>query len=212
MAKQIKLSAQTRTHAGRTAVKKIKAQGFVPAVIYGGTEGALNLQLASREIFKVLSHATGEHLLVDLEIADGAQVTNRLALIQEVQHHAVKRTILHVDFHAVDPNKKLHAAVTIETLGESVGVKNGGILELNLHSIEVECLPLDLPEAIVIDVSALEIDQAIHIKDLVLPAGVTARGNGDLTVMHVVAPKVEIAAAVDPSAKPDGKQKKSGKK
>ncbi len=193
MAKQLKLSVQTRAEAGRTAVKKIKSAGFVPAVIYGSKQEPLNLQVSAREISKLLSHSTGEHLLVELEIADGAKVTNRLALIQEVQHHAVRRDILHVDFHAVDANKKLHAEVAIEAVGESTGVKNrGGILELNLHSIEVECLPKDLPEIISIDVSALDIGDAVKVRDLQLPAGVTSRANPDLTLVHVAAPKVEV--------------------
>ncbi|MES2568939.1 MAG: 50S ribosomal protein L25, partial [Verrucomicrobiota bacterium] len=193
MAKQIKLTAQTRTQTGRNAVKKIKSQGFVPAVIYGSTGTPANLQVGARDISKLLSHAVGEHLLVDLEIADGGQVSNRLALIQEVQHHAVTRNVLHVDFLSVDAGKKLHSEVSIEPVGEPSGVKNhGGILEINLHAVEVECLPQDLPEFISVDVSALEVGDAIHIKDLVLPSGVTARGNGDLTVIHIAAPKVEV--------------------
>ncbi len=205
MAKQIQLSAQPRTQIGRTAVKKIKAQGLVPAVIYGGKDQPQPLQLVAREINKILSHAVGEHVLVELAIADGAQVTNRLALIKEVQHGAVKRDILHVDFHAVSADEMLHAEVPVETTGEPSGVKNqGGILEINLHSLEVECLPKDLPEMITIDVTALTVGDAIHVKDLVLPAGVTVRANPELTVVHVAAPKVEVEpVAAEAAAQPE---------
>lgn len=205
MAKQIKLSAQTRDQIGRTAVNKIKSSGLVPAVIYGGKTKPQPLQLSEREISKVLSHAVGEHVLVELQIADGAEVTNRLALIKEVQHGAVKRDILHVDFHAVSADEKLHSEVPVETTGEAFGVKNnGGILELNLHSIEVECLPKDLPEMITIDVSKLAVGDAIHIKDLVLPAGVSTRTNPELTVVHVAAPKVEAEpVAGEAAAQPE---------
>lgn len=192
MAKQIKLTAQTRTQSGRNAVKRIKSEGFVPAVIYGAKTEPQNLKVATRDINNVLSHAVGEHVLVELEIADGAQVSNRLALIQEVQHGPLNGEVLHVDFHAVNANEKLHAEVPVEAIGEATGVKNyGGILELNMHSIEVECLPKDLPELITIDVSNLNVGEAIHVKDLQLPAGVTARASGDLTVVSVAAPKVE---------------------
>ena len=193
MAKQQKLNAQKRDTAGRSAVNKIKQQGLVPAVIYGAREEPMKLTISAREIGTLLSRATSEHVLVDLEIADGGAKTNRLALIQEVQHHPLKRNVLHVDFHAVRADEKLHADIPVEPTGEADGVKNfGGILEINLHTVEVECLPKDLPEIIIIDVSRLGVGDAIHIKDLQLPEGVTVRGDGDLTVVRVAAPTVEI--------------------
>lgn len=204
MAKQLKISAQTRLTIGRSAVKKIKKQGLVPAVVYGGHDKPINLTLNAREITNLLAHASSEHVLVDLEIKDGSASTNRLALIQEVQHDAIRRDVLHVDFHAVRADEKLHSQIPVEPFGEPAGVKNsGGLLEINMHSIEVECLPKDLPEIIRLDVSGLNVGDAIHIKDIQLPAGVTARGDGDLTVLRVAAPKVEVepepaAAAAQP--------------
>ena len=100
MAKQQKVTAQTRPTSGRTAVIKIKQQGLVPAVVYGGQEKPINLSINAREIGNILAHATSEHFLVDLEIADGGAKTNRLALVQDV---------LHVDFHAVKADEVLHA-------------------------------------------------------------------------------------------------------
>ena len=156
----------------------------------------MKLTISAREIGTLLSRATSEHVLVDLEIADGGQKSSRLALIQEVQHHPLKRNVLHVDFHAVRADEKLHAEIPVEPTGEADGVKNfGGILEINLHSVEVECLPKDLPEIIIIDVSRLGVGDAIHIKDLQLPEGVTVRGDGELTVVRVAAPTVEIEPA-----------------
>ena len=196
MAKQLKLSAQTRSVVGRTAVKKIKAQGLVPATIYGGHDQPVNLSLNKREISTLLAHATSEHFLVDLEIADGSAKSSRLALIQEVQHHPIRRDVLHVDFHAVRADEKLHSEIPVEPFGEPAGVKNfGGILEINMHSLEIECLPKDLPELIRIDVSGLNVGEAIHVKDIVLPEGVVARVDGELTVVRVAAPKVEIEPA-----------------
>jgi large subunit ribosomal protein L25 len=207
MAKQIKLSAQTRQGVGRNSVKKTRAQGFVPAVVYGATQAALNLQLPARQLSEALSRATGEQMLVELEIQEGAQTSNRLALIQQVQHDPVRRTVLHVDFHAVNENEKLHAHVAVEAHGEAVGVKtHGGLLVLLLHSVEVECLPKDLPEVIRVDVSNLNIDDAIHLRDLQLPPGVHYRGEGDVTVLRVSAPSTgvqETAAAGTAPAQPE---------
>jgi len=197
MAKQIKLSAQTRSLAGRSAVNKIKSEGFVPAVIYGGRTEPQKLQLSARDIQNVLNHAVGEHVLVELEITDAGATSNRLALIKEVQHHPIRRDVLHVDFHAVSADEKIHAEIPIETTGEATGVKNyGGILELVLHSIEVECLPRDLPEIIRVDVSGLKVGDAVHVKDLPFPPGVTTRADPDQGVIHVAAPKVEVEPVV----------------
>jgi len=193
MAKQKTVSAQTRTGVGRTAVKQLKKQGLVPAVVYGGHDQPQPLQVNAREIGKLLSHATSEHILVDLQIADGGQTSNRLALIQQVQHDPIRGNVLHVDFHAVRADEKIHAQIPVEAYGEPDGVKNfGGILEIAVHALEIECLPKDLPEIIRIDVSALNVGEAIHVKDVVLPEGVHARHDGDLTVVRVAAPKVEV--------------------
>ena len=206
MAKQLKLKAQIRAGVGRSAVNKIRNSGLVPAVIYGAKEPTQALSLNSREIHNLLARATSEHVLVDLEIADGDQVTNRLALIQEVQHHTLKRTVVHVDFHAVRADEKIHAQIPVETTGEPTGVKNfGGILELAMHSIEIECLPKDLPDMITLDVTELNVGQAIHIRDIALPEGVVAKGAPDLTIVRVAAPKVEVepVAAVVAAAEPE---------
>jgi large subunit ribosomal protein L25 len=192
MAKQLKLSAQTRSGVGRSAVNQIKAQGLVPAVIYGGREQPAPLAVNKREISNLLAHATSEHLLVDLEIADGGKTSSRLALIQEVQHDPIKGDVLHIDFHAVRADEMLRSEIPVQPYGEPLGVKNaGGVLEVAMHSVEVECLPKDLPEVIRIDVSNLNIGEAIHVRDIQLPEGVTARADGDITVVRVAAPKVE---------------------
>jgi large subunit ribosomal protein L25 len=216
MAQQVKLSAQPRAAIGRGAVRKIKQQGLVPAVVYGAKQQPEHLQLSARDLSNVLARATGEHFLVELDVAGGAK---RLALIQEVQHHPLRGDVLHVDFHAVSADELLHASVPVETTGEAQGVKNfGGLLEMPIHQIEVECLPQDLPDVIRIDVSNLNIGEGIHIKDLQLPAGVKARGDADLTVVRVAAPTVQeepvatAAAAATPEVikekKPEGEEKK----
>ena len=194
MAKAIQLKAQPRSGAGTVEAKKARHAGLVPAVIYGRHLGKpQNLQLDARELKAALGKTTGEHVLVDLEIVGGEKT---LALIQDVQHHALKRHIMHLDFHALHADEKMHTTVPVVCFGEAAGVKNnGGILEQLLRSIQVECLPKDLPESIIIDVTLLEIGAAIHIKDLALPAGVHAMGNPEISILHVTAPTVEEVVA-----------------
>ena len=190
MAKQVKLSATRRTGTGRSAVRKIKAQGAVPAIIYGGKTKAEPLQVSNRDISLMLSHASGENILVELEI-DGEQ-TGRLALVQEVQHAPIGGDILHVDFHAVSMDEMIEADVPLVPTGIPEGVKTfGGLLDQNLRSLEIECLPRDLPDLISVDVSALNIGDAIHVREIQLPEGVTTRIQPDLTAFSVMAPTVE---------------------
>lgn len=190
MAKQVKLSATRRTGTGRSAVRKIKAQGAVPAVIYGGKSEPESLQVSRRDISLMLSHASGENILVELEIE--GEKGGRLALVQEVQHAPLGGDILHVDFHAVSMNEMIDADVPLEPTGIPEGVKTfGGLLEQNIRSLEIECLPKDLPDVITVDVSRLNIGDSIHVRELPLPEGVTTRVPADLTAFSVLAPKVE---------------------
>jgi large subunit ribosomal protein L25 len=202
MAKQVKLSATRRTATGRSAVRKIKAQGGVPAIIYGGKNKPEPLQVSKRDISLLLSRASGENILVELEI-DGEKA-GRLALMQEVQHAPLGGDILHVDFHAVSMDEMIEADVPLEPTGLAEGVKTfGGLLEQNLRSIEIECLPRDLPDVITVDVSHLNIGDSIHVRELPLPQGVTTRVPADLTAFSVLAPTVEeepVAAVEAPTA------------
>jgi len=203
MAKQVKLTAERRTATGLSAVRKLKAAGSIPAVIYGAKDKPETLQVSKRDINAMLSHASGENILVELEIGG----KNRLALVQEVQHAPLGGGILHIDFHAVSVDEVIEADVPIEPIGVATGVKNmGGLLEQNLRSLAIECLPRDLPDVIKVDVSALNIGDSIHVRELPLPSGVTTRIQPDLTAFSVLAPTVEeepVAATAEAAAGPE---------
>jgi large subunit ribosomal protein L25 len=195
MAKQVKLSARPRLESGRNAVKRVRARGSVPAVIYGNKTTPANLEVSHRDLEVLLSHAVGENILVELEIEDGSKKTNQLSLIQEVQHHPIARDILHVDFQAVSMTEEINASVTIESVGEADGVKNfGGLLEQSIRSLNVRCLPQNLPEILTVDVSALKVGDSIHVRDISLPAGVTVEDSADLTVFLIAESTVSAEA------------------
>jgi large subunit ribosomal protein L25 len=205
MAKQVKLKAEPRSNVGRSAVRKIRARGFIPAVIYGGNDKPQPLQVSTRDINAMMSQASGENVLVELEIGDGGQ--SRTALVQEVQHSPVGGEIRHVDFHAVSMDQMIQAEVPLEPMGTPVGVKTfGGLLEQSLRVLAIECLPGDLPDRITVDVSHLNIGDAIHVRDIQLPQGVTPKVQVDLTAFSVVAPVVEeqpVAAEAEAAAGPE---------
>lgn len=201
MAKQVKLTARPRSESGRNAVKTVRTRGSVPAIIYGGKEAPANLEVSKKELDALLSHAVGENILVELEIEDGGKVTNRLSLIQEIQHHPVRGEVIHVDFHAVSMTEEIEADVVLEPTGESVGVKTGGgLLQQNMRSLPIRCLPRNLPEVINVDVSALNVGESLHVADLKLPEGVSAAIDGELTVFLVSEPTVSDDSASSSAA------------
>lgn len=216
MAKQLQLKAKTRAEAGRGPVKRLRATGSVPGVVYGAKVQPLNIAVAVVDLEKVLHHATGENVLVDLLVDEGGQTANRLALIQEVQHHPFEDTILHVDFHEVSATEKLRTAVPVRPVGEPSGVKNGGgVLEHVMRELHVECLPKDLPDVIEINVEKMEIGEGIHVGDVTAPPGVTLLDDKGQTVFIVAAPIAEEVAAtvaVEGAAEPEviGAKKEEG--
>ncbi len=199
MAKRIAIKAESRASRGRIQAKKSRVAGKIPGVLYGLGEPK-PIHLSAVEIVQAINSTGGESSLVDLEIDS----QKHLALLSEVQVHPVKDRLLHVDFHEVDPNKKLHAEVAVHETGEAIGAKEaGGTLDHVLRHLRVECLPTDLPSGFTVDVSALQIGQAIHVKDIPVPAGVTVLNDPELTVFAVLAPKVEVEetpAATDGAA------------
>ena len=205
MAKQVKLKAEPRPDVGRSAVRKLRARGFVPAVIYGRNDKPQPLQVSARDINAMMSQASGENVLVELEIAGDGKT--RTALVQEVQHSPVGGEIRHIDFNAISMDQMIQAEVPLEPVGTAIGVKTfGGLLEQSLRSLAVECLPGDLPDRIIVDVSELNIGDSIHVREIQLPEGVTPKVQPDLTAFSVLAPMVEeepVAAEAEAAAEPE---------
>lgn len=190
--KSVALNAFARSQAGRTEVKKLRNVGRVPATIYGRQTKPENLEVVARELSDLINHSASENILVDLAVDQ----KKRLALVQEVQHHPLSGKVLHVDFHEVNENETVTVSVPVETTGEAVGVKTGGgVLEHVLFKLKVRALPKNLPEQILIDVSALEVGKAIHIGEIKAPEGVEIIGNKSASVVAVAMPKTEVEEA-----------------
>lgn len=207
--KSVAMNAQPRSVARRAAVKALRSTGVIPAVIYGKIAPPQNLELNTREFGDAIAHHASENILMDLTVK-GDQRPQRLALVQEIQHHPVSGHILHVDFHEVAADEKVTINVPVESTGEAVGVKTGGgVLEHVMFRLKVRALPKDLPEVIVVDVTALEIGKAIHLGEIVAPPGCEILGHKELTVLAVAAPVTEAqetaaaAAATDAPAQPE---------
>jgi len=197
--KSVALKAYPRSQVQRAEVTKLRRAGRVPATIYGRQAQPQNLEVDYDEISDLLHHSVSENVLVDLSVENDPRA-KRLALVQDVQHHPLSAKVLHLDLHEVAENEKVTVQVPVETTGEAAGVKNGGgTLEHVLHKLKVRCLPKDLPEEIIIDVTALEIGKSIHLGEITPPAGVEIIGEKSRDV-EMIKEKKEDGTDAAPAA------------
>jgi large subunit ribosomal protein L25 len=201
--KSVSLSVYPRTLVKRSGVKKLRVSDRVPAVVYGRHNPPQSLEVNLQEFEKLVHLSASENILVDLTVEGDARA-KRLALVQEVQHHALNGHILHVDFHEVAENERVSIMVPVEAIGEAAGVKEGGILEHVLFRVKVRALPRNLPELIKIDVSHLLVGQAVHVGEIPMPPDVEILGDKKTTVIAVAAPMTEAQEAEAETAATEG--------
>ena len=186
MARELK--AVVRTEVGRRAARRLRNEELIPAVVYREGKIGTNLVVARRDWMKVL--ASGERV-VTLKLEGG----DKQALIKDVQYDALGDAVLHVDFNELREGQKVRVAVVIQLKGVPKGHTEGGVLSQPLHELHVECLPTAIPEKLVVDVTGLAVDEALHVRDVKLPPDVSAVDAEDLVVAAVHMPKVEAVAA-----------------
>lgn len=194
MAKAIAVNAEKRAGKGTSVSRSLRRSGHVPGVVYGDGKAGLNIQLNSHEFSRALGAHLDEHVLVDLNVA---QVGEKKVLLQDVQHHPVTGDVIHVDFHEISMTKKLRVEVPVKLVGDPVGVtQQGGVLEYLVRQLMVECLPLDIPDHVDVDVSALTVGQSLSVADLKLEgAKFRIVSDAGIAVAAVTAPREEEAAA-----------------
>jgi large subunit ribosomal protein L25 len=188
------LSAELRTGTGKGVARKLRAAGRVPAVVYGRGQESRSLALDPRAFERLIQKSeAGLNTLIDLEVGGQTQVV----LVKELQREPLGGAIVHADFYAVDLTRTLEVDVPIHLTGIPIGVSlSGGILDHTLRELRVECLPTAIPDSVEVDVSALEIGDSIHVRDLALPEGVILKADPDLSVAAVAAPAAEEVPAV----------------
>jgi large subunit ribosomal protein L25 len=198
---QIALKANVREGSGKEGAQKLRRQGLVPAIVYHRGEKSVSIQIVEREIAKILRSAENENVLINLAI-EGAKKKSRPVIIKEIQHHPVKRSILHVDFNEISLNELITVEVEVEGQGEPVGVKQeGGVLDHPLRQIKIQCLPTDIPGHISVDISGLKLNGSVHVKDLVVSDKIKILTDPEALLFQVklhVEEKVEDPTAVAP--------------
>lgn len=185
-----KLLAKQRDVKGSGPARRLRRAGWVPAIIYADGKPGQMIQVREHDIEQLLRGHRGEHMLMDVEV-EGDRLHK--VLVKEVQHDPVTGRIIHADFHEVSMTKKLRVEVPIRLVGIPAGVaQQGGVLEHVLRTVEVECLPTDIPEYVEVDVSHLTIGHSVTVRDIkVDPTKITITTAPDLAVAAVAAPKVE---------------------
>lgn len=183
-----KLLAKIRTQLGKEASRKLRQKGFVPAICYGPNMEPVPLTIDPKELMRTIQ--LGENVLIDLMIQDGKQAAQKVVVVRDLQIDPVMDQYLHADLFEVVMDEEISVEVPIVLVGKAEGVKIGGVLEQITREITVECLPADIPQTIEVDVSHLNIGDAIHIGDIELEKG-KILVDPTTTLATVVPPTVE---------------------
>src|SRR5437588_2571918 len=190
---EIVVNAKRRDDRGKNAARRLRRDGLVPGVVYGGKGENLAVAVDPKALKKVLRSEAGRNAILKLDIA-GHGATN--AILKSWQVDPIRESFLHADFYRIAMDVAIRVTVPIHVVGEARGVKvDGGILELVIREIEVECLPGDIPERIDVDVSDLGINQSLRVSDGPAPPKVKVLESADQVVVHVVSVKEEEAPA-----------------
>jgi large subunit ribosomal protein L25 len=189
----LEIRVDARDKQRKRDAKRLLRSGKIPAVLYGPKTEAVALALDQREFTSRVAGLEGSHL-VRLKSA-APSLAEKVALVKEMQYHPISGGVIHADLYEVDLTAKITVHVPLHFIGKAAGVVRGGILQPIVREIEVECLPLDIPEFFNVDVSALDIGDSVHIEELTMPAGVTAVSEADQALVAVVPPTVEEAPA-----------------
>jgi large subunit ribosomal protein L25 len=194
---EIALNVETRDGQGKGPARRLRQTGKIPGVFYGPKSQATALAIDNKEFTTHVTNLEGSHL-IRFQSAS-SDLAQKVALVREVQVHPVSGSVLHVDFYEVDLTQRLQVTVPLHFVGKAAGIAEGGILQPIIREIEVECLPSDIPQFIEVDVSALNIHDAIHLADVTLPANVSAAFENNEAVVSVLPPTVEEVKAAEPT-------------
>ncbi len=183
------IQAEARTARRKAAVKRLRKAGKIPAIIYGGGKRIM-IELDTRQFMHVFD-SISESMILDLQVGD----EHYDVLLKDYERDIISETVTHIDFYAIEQGKILRAHAPIKLTGSSPGVRLGGILETQLHDIEVECLPRNIPEFIDVDISHLDIHDSIHVRDVAPPEGVKFLTNPEQVIALIASSQADIEEA-----------------
>jgi large subunit ribosomal protein L25 len=192
------LEAVKRDTRGKNAARRLRAAGQIPAVLYGGSGESIALSVVPRDLSRILHSDTGENTIIELHVQGGE--TTRV-LVKNYLLNPIDHAMLHADFYRVSLDKPITVTVSIVIKGEPKGVKlQGGVLDLPHREVEIESLPLEIPESLEVDVTELMIGQGVHLRDLATNAKWKPISDPDTLLVHVVPPRAEEPSPAEAAA------------
>ncbi len=191
------LQADTGRRAGSSDARRLRAEGKIPAVVYGHGMDPVSIAVDRRELRQALSGASGMNTILDLTV-DG---TVYPTLIKDIQRHPVKRSVQHIDFIQVNLNEEIVVSIPIHLEGEAKDVAaNGGLVDLTMQELEVRTTPRNIPDGVTINISEMDMDTVIRVEDLPLPSGVTAEADPEAPVVTVLTMRTPVLDAEEEAA------------
>ena len=197
----LEIQADARDKKRKRDAKRLLRGGKIPGVLYGPKTATVALELDKREFTNRVAGLEGSHL-VRLK-STAAALAEKVALVKSLQYHPISGDVIHADLYEVDLTARIQVQVPLHFIGRAFGVTRGGILQPIVREVEVECLPMDIPEFFNVDVSALDIGDSVHVEELSIPEGVTAISEPNLALVTVVPPSVEEAPTPAAAAVPE---------
>ena len=184
---QSSLRVKPRIRIGKSGAREVRKEGNIPAILYGQGEDPVPLVVRPDELKRALSNNTGINTVLELEIDGSEPSAKRFSMLKEVQRDPIKNRVIHLDFLAIDMKKSVRVKVPVSTQGRSEGERRGGTLEKLMRTIDLECLPENIPDLIEIDISSLDIGGCVDIGGLELGEGVKPVRDGSEKVVQVIA-------------------------
>lgn len=192
----VEIAAEIRTDTGKGAVAKMRQSGFIPCVVYGKGIDTLSVAIREKDARELLSGPSSGRLIA-LNVKKDAGTDRWPVLVKDVQRHSVKNNVIHIDFHKISLDEEVTVEVPVVIVGEDSRENDGGIVQLLLRDLEVQCLPTEIPERIEVDVSRLAVGDTLKVEELGVPESMTVITPADEAVVSVVLPAAEVDEDAD---------------
>ena len=206
----IELKTKIRTTTGNGPARRLRISGQIPAVLYGPKTEPVLLSVDKIDLEQVFKKGGIGQVILNLVIQQNGETTTRPAMIKELQTHPLSRNFIHIDFYEIKMDQKITAKIPVVTTGMAKGVEAGGILQIIRRELEVECLPLAVPESIEIDISDLDIGDSIHLGQIHVEGEIEFLEEDDYTVVTVSSPKMEEEPEEEEEAEEEEAEKEEG--
>jgi large subunit ribosomal protein L25 len=188
----VTLKAEARTGKTKSEIKQLRDNGKIPGVVNGKNIGTSTIAIDQKELLLLLRNHP--HAIIEMELPDGMK---QPVMIHEVQRDQLSRQVLHIDFHQINMNEPVRTSVTLEFVGEAAGTKEGGVLQIQHHELEIRCLPEQIPDTIAVDISHLKVGENLIASDIKVPEGIEVKTDPSEVIVIVLAPQREVEEEED---------------